>query len=68
MSDRGENPELAVVPSSTPPENATLVDDFTPALIDVGAHNLCPGCGEPIGFDQNREFGFGGGKNSGGRE
>jgi 2-oxoglutarate ferredoxin oxidoreductase subunit beta len=25
-----------------------LVDDFTPDLIDVGAHNLCPGCGEPI--------------------
>jgi 2-oxoglutarate ferredoxin oxidoreductase subunit beta len=24
------------------------VDDFTPALIDVGAHSLCPGCGEPI--------------------
>ena len=25
-----------------------LVDDFTPALIDVGAHHLCPGCGEPV--------------------
>jgi 2-oxoglutarate ferredoxin oxidoreductase subunit beta len=25
-----------------------LVDDFTPDLIDVGAHHLCPGCGEPI--------------------
>jgi 2-oxoglutarate ferredoxin oxidoreductase subunit beta len=48
MSDRSENPELVVVPSSTPPENATLVDDFTPSLIDVGTHNLCPGCGEPI--------------------
>lgn len=31
-----------------PPAGARLVDDFTPALIDVGAHNLCPGCGEPI--------------------
>ena len=27
---------------------ARLVDDFTPQLIDVGAHSLCPGCGEPI--------------------
>jgi 2-oxoglutarate ferredoxin oxidoreductase subunit beta len=27
---------------------AHLVDDFTPALIDVGEHHLCPGCGEPI--------------------
>ncbi len=27
---------------------ATLVADFTPALIDVGEHHLCPGCGEPI--------------------
>jgi 2-oxoglutarate ferredoxin oxidoreductase subunit beta len=25
-----------------------VVDDFTPALIDVGTHGLCPGCGEPI--------------------
>jgi 2-oxoglutarate ferredoxin oxidoreductase subunit beta len=25
-----------------------LVDDFTPRLIDVGEHHLCPGCGEPI--------------------
>jgi 2-oxoglutarate ferredoxin oxidoreductase subunit beta len=25
-----------------------LVDDFTPSLIDVGSHQLCPGCGEPI--------------------
>jgi 2-oxoglutarate ferredoxin oxidoreductase subunit beta len=31
-----------------PQEPARLVDDFTPALIDVGAHHLCPGCGEPI--------------------
>ena len=31
-----------------PRPEARLVDDFTPALIDVGAHNLCPGCGEPI--------------------
>jgi 2-oxoglutarate/2-oxoacid ferredoxin oxidoreductase subunit beta len=31
-----------------PSEPARLVDDFTPALIDVGAHHLCPGCGEPI--------------------
>ncbi len=31
-----------------PPHGARLVDDFTPALIDVGHHHLCPGCGEPI--------------------
>jgi len=33
---------------AAPAEGARLVDDFTPELIDVGAHNLCPGCGEPI--------------------
>lgn len=37
------------VPTDRPPsEAARLVDDFTPDLIDVGAHHLCPGCGEPI--------------------
>jgi 2-oxoglutarate/2-oxoacid ferredoxin oxidoreductase subunit beta len=37
------------VPTDSPPEApAHLVDDFTPALIDVGAHHLCPGCGEPV--------------------
>jgi 2-oxoglutarate ferredoxin oxidoreductase subunit beta len=37
------------VPTHRPPEGpARLVDDFVPDLIDVGAHNLCPGCGEPI--------------------
>jgi 2-oxoglutarate/2-oxoacid ferredoxin oxidoreductase subunit beta len=37
-----------VVPTGAPPsEPARLVEDFTPELIDVGAHNLCPGCGEP---------------------
>ena len=37
------------VPTDRPPERpAKLVDDFTPELIDVGAHHLCPGCGEPI--------------------
>ena len=40
---------LQIVPTSEPPDRpARLVDDFTPDLIDVGAHNLCPGCGEPI--------------------
>jgi 2-oxoglutarate ferredoxin oxidoreductase subunit beta len=40
---------LRVVPTDEPPaESARLVDDFTPELIDVGAHHLCPGCGEPI--------------------
>src|SRR5207237_1511261 len=31
-----------------PARPAKLVDDFTPQLIDVGEHHLCPGCGEPI--------------------
>jgi 2-oxoglutarate ferredoxin oxidoreductase subunit beta len=39
---------LTVIQTDTPPDDARLVDDFTPSLIDVGAHNLCPGCGEPI--------------------
>ena len=40
---------LTVVPTDSPPsEPARLVDDFTPSLIDVGEHHLCPGCGEPI--------------------
>jgi len=40
---------LRVIPTSEPPtEPSRLVDDFTPELIDVGAHHLCPGCGEPI--------------------
>jgi len=35
--------------TSAPPEvGSRVVDDFTPDLIDVGAHHLCPGCGEPI--------------------
>jgi 2-oxoglutarate ferredoxin oxidoreductase subunit beta len=37
------------VPTDRAPDRAArLVDDFTPALIDVGEHHLCPGCGEPI--------------------
>jgi 2-oxoglutarate/2-oxoacid ferredoxin oxidoreductase subunit beta len=37
------------VPTDRPPDvPARLVDDFTPRLIDVGEHHLCPGCGEPI--------------------
>ena len=43
--------ERRVVPTDRPPPpeaGARLVDDFTPDLIDVGAHHLCPGCGEPI--------------------
>jgi 2-oxoglutarate ferredoxin oxidoreductase subunit beta len=40
---------LPVVPTGAPPTApATLVEDFTPSLIDVGEHHLCPGCGEPI--------------------
>ncbi len=38
-----------IVPTDRPPvAPARLVDDFVPALIDVGAHHLCPGCGEPV--------------------
>ena len=40
---------LELVPTDAPPSApAELVDDFTPALVDVGLHHLCPGCGEPI--------------------
>lgn len=42
-------PLTPVVRTDAPPScGARLVHDFTPALIDVGAHHLCPGCGEPI--------------------
>ena len=38
-----------VIPTDAPPtEPARLVDDFTPALLEMGEHHLCPGCGEPI--------------------
>ncbi|HEX5265280.1 MAG TPA: thiamine pyrophosphate-dependent enzyme [Acidimicrobiales bacterium] len=43
--------ERRVVPTDRPPPpeaGARLVDDFTPHLIDVGTHQLCPGCGEPV--------------------
>lgn len=47
MNDR--TAPVDFVPTGAPPaEPARLVDDFTPALVDVGAHHLCPGCGEPI--------------------
>jgi 2-oxoglutarate ferredoxin oxidoreductase subunit beta len=37
------------LPTPAPPSTgARLVDDFTPTLLDVGEHSLCPGCGEPI--------------------
>ena len=37
------------LPTDAPPTiGAHLVDDFTPTLLDVGEHSLCPGCGEPI--------------------
>src|SRR3954465_1383323 len=40
---------LTIIPTDQPPTCASrMVDDFTPALIDVGEHHLCPGCGEPI--------------------
>ena len=43
-----EHDGLNIVPTGRPPSiPATLVRDFTPDLIDVGTHHLCPGCGEP---------------------
>jgi 2-oxoglutarate ferredoxin oxidoreductase subunit beta len=40
---------LPILPTAEPPERAArLIHDFTPDLIEVGAHHLCPGCGEPI--------------------
>jgi 2-oxoglutarate ferredoxin oxidoreductase subunit beta len=40
---------MRIIPTDRPPtEPAHLVDDFTPDLIEVGEHHLCPGCGEPI--------------------
>ncbi|HEY6427493.1 MAG TPA: thiamine pyrophosphate-dependent enzyme [Acidimicrobiales bacterium] len=40
---------VELVSTDAPPSApAELVDDFTPALVDVGLHHLCPGCGEPI--------------------
>jgi len=37
------------IPTDEPPTvPARLVDDFTPRLVEVGAHHLCPGCGEPV--------------------
>jgi 2-oxoglutarate/2-oxoacid ferredoxin oxidoreductase subunit beta len=36
------------LPTSAPPERpARLIADFAPDLVSVGAHQLCPGCGEP---------------------
>ena len=44
-----EREGLQVIDTDRPPaEPARLVDDFTPELVDVGTHGLCPGCGEPI--------------------
>ena len=41
--------EKRIVPTDAPPGvPAKLVRDFTPELIDVGTHHLCPGCGEPV--------------------
>jgi len=41
--------ELRIIPTDQPPTvPSRLVDDFTPRLIDVGEHHLCPGCGEPV--------------------
>ena len=40
---------LTIVPTDqAPAQPARLVDDFTPTLVDVGQHHLCPGCGEPV--------------------
>ena len=41
-------PDRRSATDQPPTEPARLVDDFTPALIDVAEHHLCPGCGEPV--------------------
>jgi len=42
-------PEPVHLRTDAPPTRpARMVDDFTPALVDVGEHHLCPGCGEPV--------------------
>jgi len=46
--NRPRPPELHVIASDQPPVDAELVADFTPSLVDVGEHHLCPGCGEPV--------------------
>lgn len=49
ISSRRPNIDLRIIPTDGPPTvPARLVDDFTPKLIDVGEHHLCPGCGEPV--------------------
>ena len=40
--------QRVVLRTDRPPPGTSVVDDFTPELIDVGSHHLCPGCGEPI--------------------
>ncbi len=49
-ADRGAVANMTdYIPTDAPPTiGAHLVDDFTPSLLDVGEHSLCPGCGEPI--------------------
>ena len=47
-SVRGPHDRRPVPPTRPPATPARLVDDFMPALIDGGAHHLCPGCGEPV--------------------
>ena len=47
---------LRVLSTREAPADARLVDDFTPSLIDVGAHHLCPGCGEPIAMRSVHEI------------
>jgi 2-oxoglutarate/2-oxoacid ferredoxin oxidoreductase subunit beta len=36
------------VPTDAAPDGARLLEDFTPQLIEIGTHHLCPGCGEPV--------------------
>ena len=47
MTERRVSVDL-VRTDAPPSAPAELVDDFTPALVDVGLHHLCPGCGEPV--------------------
>ena len=48
MTDERRRDGLTILPTSSAPEGASTVAAFTPDLIDMAAHHLCPGCGEPI--------------------
>ncbi len=41
--------QLPIIATDRPPDRpAHLLDDFAPSLMPGAAHQLCPGCGEPV--------------------